>query len=33
MRVHLRQRKYSKKGEISLYLEYYKGTVKTEDGM
>ena len=32
MRVHLRQRKYSKKGQISLYLEYYKGTVKTEDG-
>ena len=32
MRVHLRQRKYSKRGEISLYLEYYKGTVKTEDG-
>ena len=30
MRVHLRQRKYSKKGQISLYLEYYKGTVKTE---
>jgi integrase/recombinase XerD len=32
MRVHLRQRKYSKRGEISLYLEYYKGTVKTENG-
>ena len=32
MRVHLRQRKYSKRGEISLYLEFYKGTVKTEDG-
>lgn len=32
MKVHLRQRKYSKKGEISLYLEYYKGTVKTEEG-
>jgi len=32
MKVHLRQRKYSKRGEISLYLEIYKGTVKTEDG-
>lgn len=32
MKVHLRQRKQSKKGKISLYLEYYKGTIKTEDG-
>ena len=32
MKVHLRQRKQTKKGQISLYLEYYKGTVKTEDG-
>jgi len=32
MKVHLRQRKQTKKGQISLYLEFYKGTVKTEDG-
>jgi len=32
MKVHLRQRKQTKSGKISLYLEYYKGTVKTEDG-
>jgi integrase len=32
MNVHLRQRKQTKSGKISLYLEYYKGTVKTEDG-
>jgi len=32
MKVHLRQRKQTKKGQISLYLEYYTGTVKTEDG-
>ena len=32
MKVHLRQRKQTKKGQISLYLEYYKGTVKTEEG-
>ena len=27
MKLHLRQRKQTKKGKISLYLEYYKGTV------
>lgn len=32
MKVHLRQRKQTKKGQISLYLEYYKGTVKSDDG-
>lgn len=32
MKVHLRQRKQTKSGKISLYLEIYKGTVKTEDG-
>src|SRR6056297_3886191 len=32
MKVHLRQRKQTKSGKISLYLEFYKGTVKTEDG-
>lgn len=32
MKVHLRQRKQTKSGKISLYLEYYKGTVKAEDG-
>jgi len=32
MKVHLRKRKQTKSGKISLYLEYYKGTVKTEDG-
>ena len=32
MKVHLRQRKQTKKGQISLYLEYYKGTVKTDEG-
>jgi integrase len=32
MKVHLRQRKQSKKGKISLYLEYYKGTMKTDEG-
>lgn len=32
MKVHLRQRKQTKKGSISLYLEYYKGTSKTTDG-
>jgi integrase/recombinase XerD len=30
--VHLRQRKQSNNGKISLYLEYYKGTTKTSDG-
>lgn len=32
MRVHLRQRKQSKQGRISLYLEIYKGTTKAADG-
>jgi integrase len=32
MNVHLRQRKQSKQGSISLYLEYYKGTAKQPDG-
>ncbi|MFH5885272.1 phage integrase SAM-like domain-containing protein [Halalkalibaculum sp. DA3122] len=32
MKVHLRQRKQTKKGKISLYLEYYKGTIKTDEG-
>jgi hypothetical protein len=32
MKVHLRQRKQSKKGSISLYLEIYKGTQKLPDG-
>lgn len=32
MNVHLRQRKQSKKGSISLYLEIYKGTAKQPDG-
>lgn len=32
MKVHLRQRKQSKKGSISLYLEIYKGTQKKPDG-
>jgi len=32
MKVHLRQRKQSKKGSISLYLEIYKGTQKMPDG-
>lgn len=32
MKVHLRQRKQSKKGSISLYLEIYKGTQKQPDG-
>jgi len=30
--IHLRQRKQTSKGKISLYLEYYKGTTKTESG-
>lgn len=30
--VHLRQRKQSNNGKVSLYLEYYKGTTKTSDG-
>ncbi|MDH5414483.1 MAG: site-specific integrase [Flavobacteriaceae bacterium] len=32
MKVHLRKRKQSKKGQISLYLEIYKGYEKTPDG-
>jgi integrase len=32
MKVHLRKRKQSKDGSISLYLEIYKGFVKSEDG-
>lgn len=32
MKVHLRQRKQSKTGSISLYLEIYKGTQKQPDG-
>lgn len=32
MKVHLRQRKQTKKGSISLYLEFYKGTSKAPDG-
>lgn len=32
MKVHLRQRKQSKDGGISLYLEFYKGSTKTPDG-
>ncbi|MGJ8759368.1 MAG: site-specific integrase [Polaribacter sp.] len=32
MKVHLRQRKQSKSGSISLYLEIYKGTTTTPEG-
>ncbi len=32
MKVHLRKRKQSKKGAISLYLEIYKGTKTTPEG-
>ncbi len=32
MKIHLRQRKHSKQGKISLYLEIYKGTTKKADG-
>jgi integrase/recombinase XerD len=32
MKVHLRQRKQTKDGKISLYLEIYKGTAKTAGG-
>lgn len=32
MKVHLRQRKQTKDGKISLFLEIYKGTIKTPDG-
>lgn len=32
MKVHLRQRKQTKRGSISLYLEIYKGTTTSADG-
>lgn len=32
MKVHLRKRKQTKSGKISLYLEFYKGTKTTPDG-
>lgn len=32
MKVHLRKRKQTKDGNISLYLEIYKGTTTTQDG-
>ncbi len=32
MKVFLRERKQTSKGKISLYLEIYKGTTKTDDG-
>ena len=32
MKVHLRQRKQTKDGSISLYLEIYKGTTTTPAG-
>lgn len=32
MKVHLRQRKQTTNGSVSLYLELYKGSVKTENG-
>ena len=32
MKVHLRKRKQTKNGKISLYLEYYKGTATNSDG-
>lgn len=32
MKVHLRQRKQTKEGNISLYLEIYKGTTRSSDG-
>lgn len=32
MKVHLRERKQVKDGSISLYLEFYKGTIKTPEG-
>ena len=32
MKVHLRQRKQTKDGNISLFLEIYKGTTTTSDG-
>lgn len=32
MKVHLRQRRQTKQGRISLYLELYKGTTQTPEG-
>lgn len=32
MKVHLRQRKQTKSGSISLFLEIYKGTTTTPEG-
>lgn len=32
MKVHLRKRKQTKNSKISLYLEYYRGTIKTDEG-
>jgi len=32
MKVHLRQRKQTKDGSISLYLEIYKGTITDATG-
>ena len=32
MKIFLRERKQTKKGTISLYLEIYKGTTQTADG-
>ena len=32
MKVHLRQRQHKGRGKVSLYLELYKGTVKTPEG-
>lgn len=32
MKIHLRKRKQTKTGKVSLYLEFYKGTVKTPEG-
>ena len=32
MSINLRQRKQSKNGKISLYLEIYNGTTTTSDG-
>jgi integrase/recombinase XerD len=32
MKVHLRQRKQTKGGRVSLYLEIYKGSIRTDSG-
>ena len=32
MKIHLRERKQTKDGKISLYLEFYKGTTITKQG-